>query len=234
MSLSEPRLKNPASKFICWSGSKGKFYYYDKELGEKGENVYFEKEIYVIPLDELSTIKGFHDRSQSGIYSNEVKNTTKEPFIVKAFKGGLIADGLYQDIKGKLEGGDYAKSVYCALINIKADKTTELELVNLSLHGSSIGPWIDAKIQVDSGNVIILKPSTNSLKKGQTVYFAPEIIKSKVRQDILEKCKMMDRDLQIYLKGYLNRPIEQTEQITESQELDKPLYEPYEKDDLPF
>lgn len=231
MSLSNPRLKNPASKFISWSGSKGKFFYYDPEKGEKGENVFFDKPIYVVPLDEMATIKGFHDKSQSGIYSNEVKNTTKEILIVKAFKGGTIASGLYQDIKGKLEGGDYAKSVYCALINIVQDGT-ELELVNLSLHGSSIGPWIDAKINIDSGNVIVLSPSTEPLKKGSTTYFAPKIVKSKIRADILERCKQMDIDLQNYLKGYLSKPVEQIEQITESQEVEKAEFE--QTDDLPF
>ena len=229
MSLSDPRLKNPAKKFISWSGSKGKFYYYDSE---NEVNVFFETDIYVIPLDELSTIKGFHDRSQSGIYSNEVKNTTKEPLIVKSFKGGTIATGLYQDIKGKLEGGDYAKSVYCAMIIPVVGDKTELELVNLSLHGSSIGPWIDAKISVDSGNVIILKPSTEQLKKGATIYFAPKIVKSKVRQDILERCIQMDVELQEYLKGYLSKPIEKTEQITDSQQPEKNNY--IQEDDLPF
>ena len=231
MSLSNPRLKNPASKFISWSGSKGKFFYYDSEKGEKGENVFFDKPIYVVPLDEMATIKGFHDKSQSGIYSNEVKNTTKEILIVKAFKGGTITSGLYQDIKGKLEGGDYAKSVYCALINIVQDGI-ELELVNLSLHGSSIGPWIDAKINIDSGNVIVLSPSAEPLKKGSTTYFAPKIVKSKVRADILERCKQMDIDLQNYLKGYLSKPVEQIEQITESQEVEKAEFE--QTDDLPF
>ena len=68
MSLSNPRLKNPASKFISWSGSKGKFFYYDSEKGEKGENVFFDKPIYVVPLDEMATIKGFHDKSQRNMH----------------------------------------------------------------------------------------------------------------------------------------------------------------------
>jgi hypothetical protein len=232
MSLSEPRLKNPASKFISWSGSKGKFYYFDKERGEKGENVFFENPIYIVPLDELNTIKGFHDKSQSGIYSNEVKNLSKETLIVKAFKGGSIATGLYKDIKGNLEGGDFAKSIYAAFINIMEDKTTYLELVNISFHGSSLGPWIDAKISVDAGNVIVLSPSKDELKKGTTIYFAPKVVKSKVRQDILDKCVQMDKDLQGYLKGYFEKPIEETENITEAQVIEKPIIE--QEDNLPF
>jgi len=229
MSLSEPRLKNPAEMFISWSGSKGKFTFYDKELNV---NVEFENPIYIIPLDELATIRGFHDKSQSGIYSNEVKNTTKEKFVVKAFKGGTITSGLYQEIKGKLEGGDYAKSVYAAFISVNEDKTTDLKLVNLCLHGSGIGPWIDARIQVDSGNVIILEPSKEQLKKGATVYYSPKITKSVVRKDLLDRCIDMDKDLQKYLKSYFNKPVQEIEQITESQSADIPDLE--EKTDLPF
>ncbi len=230
MSLSNPRLKNPASKFISWSGSKGKFYYFDKELGEKGENVYFEKPIYIVPLENLATIKGYHDKSQSGIYSNEVKNLTKESFVVKAFKGGLIANGLYKEIKGSLEGGEFAQSVYAAMITDL--KTFSLELVNFQLHGSSIGSWIDAKINVDSGNVVELRPSTKELKKGTTVYFSPEIIKRKINNDILSNCVQMDKDLQTYLKRYFNQPIEQTESISESQSENIPINDV--ENDLPF
>lgn len=228
MSLSNPRQTNPASKFISWSGSKGQFHYYDKETDQK---VFFKKPIYIVPLDELFTIKGFHDKSQSGIYSNEVKNLSKDILMVKAFKGGMIASGLYKYIKGQLEGGDFAKSVYAVLISGSKENIT-LELVNVSFHGSSLGSWIEAKVNVDSGNVIELHPSTEQLKKGTTIYFAPKIVKNKVRQDILDKCIQFDKDLQSYLSGYFEKPSEEREQITEAQAPDMPEITP--EDDLPF
>ena len=225
MSLSEPRQVNPAQKFIEWSGSKGQFYYYDKE---SSQDVFFDKTLYIVPLDELSTIKGFHKQSESSIYSNEVKNITQERLIVKSFKGGLIASGLYNDIKGKLEGGKFGKSVYCALIS---DKGENLELVNFQFTGSSLGSYIDAKINVDNGNVVSLSSSTEELKNGNTVYFAPKIKKHEVRSDILKKCVEMDRELQYYLKAYFGRTHEEKESITEAQTENKPFTE---EDDLPF
>ena len=226
MSLSKPRQSNPVTIFIEWSGSKGKFYYYDKI--EK-QNILFDETVYIVPLDELCVIKGYHDASNSGIYSNEVRNTTKEKLIVKAFKGGLIASGLYGDIKGQLEGGKYGKSVYAA--NISEDGK-DLTLVNFQFHGSSLGSWIDAKINVDNGNVISLSPSTEELKKGTTIYFAPKIKKHEVRQDILKKCVDMDAELQVYLNNYLNTKEEEKEQITDSKATE--ATEPEENDDLPF
>ena len=227
MSLSNPRQVNPAQKFIEWKGSEGHFYYYDKV--EK-KNVIIEKPIYIVPLDELSTIKGFHKQSESSIYSNEVKNITKEVLIVKSFKGGLIASGLYADIKGKLEGGKFGKSVYAAMISSDGK---EINLVNFQFYGSSLGSFIDAKINVDSGNVIILSPSTDKLKNGTTEYFAPKITKKEIRQDILDRCKAMDKDLQNYLSGYLNKPIEETESATEAHK-ENISNDVQDDDDLPF
>jgi hypothetical protein len=227
MSLSNPRQVNPASKFIEWSGSKGKFYYYDKAAQE---NVFFEDKIYIVPLDELSTIKGFHKQSESSIYSNEVKNITKEKLIVKSFKGGAIASGLYSEIKGSLEGGKFGKSIYAAMISTDGK---DLELVNFQLHGSSLGSFIDAKINVDNGNVIVLAPSTEELKNGNTIYFAPKIIKKEVRPDIMDRCKDMDKELQTYLDGYINTPQEEKEQITEAQTENIPPTND-DDNDLPF
>lgn len=231
MSLSNPRQVNPAKKFIEWSGSKGKFYYFDKERGEKGENVYFEDTIYIVPLDELSTIKGYHDQSNSGIYSNEVKNISKDKLVVKSFKGGLITSGLYSEIKGQLEGGKFAKSVYAAMISGNKENTS-LELVNFQIHGSAFGTWIDAKINIDSGDVVSLSPSTEELKKGKTIYFAPVIKKYKKRDDILAKCIDMDKQLQDYLNKYFEKPATENEEATEAKVNDLP--EISLDDDLPF
>lgn len=226
MSLSAPRQVNPATIFIEWSGSKGKFYFYDKFTKE---NVYFEETIYMVPLDELSTIKGYHDDSRSGIYSNEVKNISKDKLIVKSFKGGLIASGLYNEIKGSLEGGKFGKSIYAAKVS---DDGKDLTLVNFQLYGSSLGSFIDAKINVDSGNVISLNSSTEELKKGTTIYFAPKIKKHEVRKDILERCVNMDIELQNYLNSYINTTEEEKEQITDAVVTEATQQE--ESDDLPF
>ena len=198
MSLSNPRQVNPASKFIEWSGSKGQFKYYDKE---KEENIFFEDDIYMIPLDELNTIKGYDDHNQCGIYSNEVKYLSKEILHVRSFKGGTIAKGIYGNLKLS-SGCKFAKSIYAVLLT-KDKEETKLELVNFQLYGSSIGSWIDAKINIDSGNPIKLSPSTDKLTKGTTEYFAPKISILKLREDILQKCIDIDKELQIYLKGYL-------------------------------
>ena len=238
MSLSNPRQVNPAKKFIDWSGSKGKFKYFDKTRGEKGEDVYFDNSIYIIPLDKLNTIRGYHDQSKSGIFSNEVKNLSKEKLIVRSFKGGIIASGLYAEIKGKLEGGKFSNSIYAAMITVSKDDVT-LELVNLQFYGSAIGSLIDARVNVDSGEVISLSPSTEKLTKGNTEYFAPVIKKHGKREDILAKCIEMDRELQNYLKTYFEKPVEEEDAELNADVKSEAVSitnepEPIGEDDLPF
>lgn len=216
MSLSNPRQTNPAKKFIDWSGSKGMFKYYDKE---KEENVFFENDIYIIPLDDLNTIRGFDSENSCGYYSNEVKYLDKEEMFVKSFKGGQIAKGLYNNLKLPA-GCKFSKSVYAALIT--GDKNnTQIELVNFQFSGSAIGSWIDAKIKVDSGEIVKLSPSAVKLTKGTTEYFAPEILRIGMRKDILNKCIEMDKDLQVYLKAYLNQDHSEEAEIIAKKESDK-------------
>jgi hypothetical protein len=231
MSLSNPTTKNPATKFIEWSGSKGQFKYYDKT---EETNVFFETSIYIIPLDDLSCIKGYDDQNNCGYYSNEVKFLDKQKLYVKSFKGGVVADGIYKDLKLP-SGCRFTKSIYAAMITGNKENV-ELELVNFQLNGSAIGSWIDAKVKVDSGEVIILKPSTVELKKGTTIYFAPQIIRSEKREDILQRCIDMDKELQKYLDAYLNvdHREERTEDNVVSNQEKKDIDNFNDIDDLPF
>jgi hypothetical protein len=99
MSLSSPKLVNPAQKFIEFKGDTGQFQYFDKSLGEKGENVVLKQPFFFIVLDELSTISGYSDKLGSGFYSNEVHSLNDEILKVKSFKGGFSTTGKYKDIK---------------------------------------------------------------------------------------------------------------------------------------
>jgi len=213
MSLSRPKQTNPAELFIEWSGSKGKFYYYDKETDQ---NIYIDDMIYIVILDQLNTIRGYDSDSNSGIYSNEVRNLQTEIINVRSFKGGSIISGLYDQIKGKHDG-KFSKSVYAAYVTKKKDQY-ELKLINLQLYGSAIGAWIDAKIKIEDGKVIGLGASTEVLKKGNTEYFAPVIKKFKSNADIMKDCILMDQKLQEYLDEYLKRNADDSEETEQKEE----------------
>ena len=67
-------------------------------------------------LDQLGGVRGWHEASESGIYSNEVKDTRQDMLVVKAFKGGILAEGIYKDIKDRVNalGGQFVANCYLA------------------------------------------------------------------------------------------------------------------------
>ena len=162
MSYSEPRLQNPATKFIDFKD--GKFQYYDKET-EK--NIILDLPLYFVVLDELSTISGFCEKAKSGIYSNEVHKISNEVLNVRTFKGGEQIIGIYKDISDAIAriGGRFTKSVYALLINTE---TRETELVNFKFRGAAFSGWIDKKFNPEKHAVGIME--TYEATKGKTVY----------------------------------------------------------------
>jgi hypothetical protein len=164
---------NPATKFLEWKSKDKCFGYYDKEAKK---DVLIPLPIKFQFLEDFHTIKGFHEPSESSIYSNEIK-TMKEPLTVKSFKQKTpIAQGIYNDIKHEVKaaGGKYGKSVYALL---------DGEIVNFQLYGASITPFIfftsgDKKTNVKGHNHLL---ETNFIevnefvdkKKGSNKYTEP-------------------------------------------------------------
>jgi len=124
---------NPATKWISWSGNTGTLSYYDKETQE---NVVVDFPFTFLLLDEFTTVKGFNEKAKKGIYSNEVRDTTKQILSVKC-DGETIAKGLYKEIKEKVveAGGGYAKSCYIAY----KGEDGKLAIGNITFSGSSFG-----------------------------------------------------------------------------------------------
>jgi hypothetical protein len=225
MSLSNPKTSNPANKFIEWSGSRGQFEYYDKE---EAARVKLETPIYIVVLDQLTMFTGFDEPNNCGIYSNEVGNSLKEKIVIRSHKGGVMAEGLYADIKDKVKGANYTKSVYACLIS---PKSGNLELVNFKFTGSSIGAWIDCNVK-DDGCVIVLDSNPEIFKKGKVEFYQPTVTKSKRRDDILDKAKGEDISLQAYLKSYKQQDATYPENDTKATVIDEPTSPGI--DDLPF
>lgn len=204
--------KNPATKFLEWKSDQKGFSYYDKGLAK---NVEVSLPFKFVFLDELSTVKGWNDASSSGIFSNEVKYLSKEPMTVKAFKGGEIAKGLYNEIKERVKnaGGHYSKSVYIML--------EDGSLANIQLKGSATQQWgefVKANRQSITRTWINVASATEN-KKGKVVFSIPNFT---IGADI-EDLDARDADakfdeLEAYLKTYLAKV--EPEEIEVEAELD--------------
>lgn len=220
--------KSPVAKYLQWDSAERTFKFYNKEASK---NEYIKMPINFVVLKEMATISGFHEPSQSGIYSNEVATTNlkTQELTVKTGKGITIAKGIYGDIKPTLatSGAKFAMSVY-ALLNG--------ELVCLKLSGSSFSAWYDFvaenRKQFLTNSVEIL--SVEDKKKGATKYTQPVFTLGKdIQADVNAKAETAYAELVSYMKSRDNKV--DAPELVHAEEVAQPKFEEApETSDLPF
>ena len=250
MSRSNPtdNASHPCTRWIEWDGSNGEFRYYDKE---QKKNVSLGDSLTFILLDQVATIKGWHDASGSGIFSNEVRDIKQDVLVVKAFKGGSLAVGPYQQIRDRViaQGGHFTANLYAA---IKSDDG--LAIASVQFKGAALNSWVEfsKKNRSELYKKAIRCKGFEEGKKGKIVFRTPVFHLSDVSPETDAKALDCDRVLQEFLKGYFARPrseqVEQTPATTNSDapasdaEFDKPTSSSASRrgsfddmdDDIPF
>ena len=241
MSRSNPHdhVPNPAVRWFEWNGEHGTVRYYDKDTKENKD---VPLPFTFLLLDELASVRGWHDASESGIYSNEVRDTRTDLMVVKAFKGGTLADGLYKDIKDRVGalGGQYVANCYIAFKN----GGTELAIGSLRFKGSALGAWMDFRKNNRAAlysKAVDVTGYTEG-KKGRITFRTPTFSPREVSSDTNTIAEELDKELQTWLAGYFNRrTADQTEPIRAEQDRDVtsddlavPRSEPLTVDDIPF
>jgi len=231
MSRSNPTetLKNPAEKFIDWSGSEGKFKWYNKEEKDepnKGIN-YIELPFTFIPLDTLVTVKGYNEPEGISYWSNEVRNIQTDIITVRS-KSGVVMSALWEGVKAKLKpkGAKYFQSVYVA---IKEGK--EYKLANLQIGGSALKPFMDFCKDHKLMEVAVTVKSFTNEKKGANKYKAPVFEVVAVSEKANEAAIELDKILQEYLTAYLAKnasagAVAETPDTQDNGLNDKPKSEP--------
>lgn len=236
MSRSAPvnTLTSPAVKYLDWDSEKGQFKYYNK--GEK-ENVAVKLPVSFYVLDELTTVKGYSDKHQSGIWSNEVKNITTQKLKVmckdKAGKMITIAEGFYQDIKDKLTaaGAKYTRSLYAAMLN----ENDEYEIVNFQLKGAAFSGWLDF-CNAKKGSIMTDEITCGDFKrekKGATKYTIPVFTSERASEEGNEAAIGLDVKLQEYLRAYFDKTQAAVEYVEDTVSNDSES-ESEDENDLPF
>lgn len=193
-------LINPAVKFFTWAGGKGAVEYFDKSLGEKGENVEVDLPFKFLVLDKVSQVTGGIDRNggYEGFWSNSIRNTKTQTFIVRS-KQGIEVQGLYEHIKGH-PGIRFMQGLYIAFY----DEDQNLQIGYLKIKGAALTAWIEftkAHRNIYEGAFGIKDKSKQ--KKGSTTYYEPVFEHyAKVSDEADEMAKELDRHLQEYLTAY--------------------------------
>lgn len=227
MSRSKPSTQgtSPCTRYFKIGSGDGNVTYYDKQ---QEKTVTVGPRFQFLLLDELASVGGWHEPSQSGIYSNEVRDTRNEVLRVRTFAGQSLASGKYQDIREKIAvaGGKYVASCYIAY----KDDAGKLALGNIQFKGSSLSHWMDFKkecrtVEVDGKRVkayfadAIRIDGFKKAKKGSTNYFTPIFATVPVPEEVNEMANALDAQLQEYLGEYLARPVaaqaDDTEETTQ-------------------
>lgn len=221
MSRSNPNdaVRNPATRWFQFaSGADGGFVrYYNKETEENvnlGDAENGSKFVFLL-LDELATVSGWHDPSESAIFANEVRDTRQDALVVRSFKGGELATGLYASIKDRIAaiGGHFVSSCYIAY----KDGDT-LKLGNIRFKGAALSAWMDFKKQCQtkkdaSGKSIkayyvdaVKIEGYEQQKKGGTTFRIPKFALNTTTEETNKQAIALDTELQAFLSDYLKRP----------------------------
>ncbi len=214
MSRSNPTdgTSNPCTRWFEWKGGDGVVSYYDKETKA---DVVVGSMFQCILLDQVSTVKGWHDGSGSGIYANEVRDTKQDVLVVRAFKGGILAEGVYSSIRDRIGnlGGKFVASCY---IGYKG--ADGLAIGNLALKGAALGAWMEfqkacpRKKDADGKSIpgyyadAVKIDGYDEGKKGSIVYRTPKFSLAAISAESNEAAVALDGQLQAYLSDYLKRP----------------------------
>lgn len=216
-SNNENQNTNPAKRWFKWSGKDGSIKYWDKE---KEENVPVKLPFQFLLLDQLTTITGFNEAEDKGIYSNEVRLTNSEKLNVRCGKN-TIEIGLYSDIKDavKAKGGKFAQSCYIAF----KDDNGNLEIGNFLMSGSALSGgehkidkkekikldgWMDffnANKKTIYEGAIKMELEPRVCQKGSNEYRIPKFSLIETSEQTNEIAKALDADLQTYLNEYLKK-----------------------------
>lgn len=224
MSRSNPMATNPATRFFQWSGGVdkviekvvrngkevsqeslvgGKVVYYDKELAI---NVEVEMPFTFLVLDQLNTITGFNESTNSGYWANEVRDLQNQELVVRTKIGGkpgIFTRGTYAEIKDevKANGGKFTKSVYIAY----KDDQGELAIGNIKIAGASMGPWIEFTKKYDVERCAVMITDVEFGKKGKVDFAMPVFEGREVQAATEKEASALDEQLQRYLSVYLSR-----------------------------
>jgi hypothetical protein len=204
MSRSNPNVNapNPSTRWYEWNGEAGVVRFYDKTTKA---NVDVPSPFTFLLLDELASVRGWHDASSSGIYSNEVRDTSKDVLVVKAFKGGTLAEGLYKGMKDRInaQGGSYTANCYIAVKN----EAGVLGICSLRLKGSALGAWMEFRKANRSSlydQAIRIVGFTEG-KKGRITFRMPTFDLKAVSEETNAQAAKLDKTLQAFLDGYLQK-----------------------------
>lgn len=224
MSRSRPHNNNPnpATRWFEWAGNSGKVRYYDRDAKRM---IDVDLPFVFLLLDELASVRGWHDASDSGIRSNMVRDVKADVLVVKAHKGGAIAEGHYRDIKDRVNaaGGNFTANLYVGFKG--ADGA--LVIGALLLKGVALRSWMEFRQEHRRKvyeNAVAVTGYTEG-KKGSITYRAPVFALRDMADATNQQAVALDAELQAWLDAYFARKTDERPPAQDADDEDD-SYEP--------
>lgn len=203
--------RNPSTRWFEWHGSKGHINYWDKEAKKR---ITVNLPFTFLLLDELATVRGFHQASDSGITANEVRDTRQDALVVRSFEGGDIASGFYASIRDRVvaQGGYFQASCYIAYKDGE-----DLKIGNLGINGAALSEWSEFKKSCpdkadNTGKRVrgfyvdaVVIHGFEERKHGATDYRVPKFALKAVTPETNASAILLDAELQAFFADYLSR-----------------------------
>lgn len=193
-------INNPAVRYFDWRGGEGEVSYFDKSLGERGQNVTVDMPFKFLVLDKVSQVTGGIDRNghYEGFWSNAIRNTKTQKLIVKS-KEGIEVQGYYEHIKNH-PGVKFMTGLYIGFY----DEAGVMQIGYLKIKGAALTAWIEftkAHRNIYEGAFSI--DDKTKQKKGSTIYYEPVFSRiASVSPKSEEQAIELDKQLQEYLTAY--------------------------------
>jgi hypothetical protein len=193
---------NPAKKFYKWESDNKTFSWYNKETKE---NVLTKLPFEFVTLGKpLITVKGFNEKLNKGIFSNEVQ-TVNDELTVRYFDKNIdpIAIGKWNDIKDTVDakGAKFHLSIYGYDLKTK-------EIINISIKGMGVGEWYELQKSWSHrlADEIVQVKSYKEGKTGKNEYTYPafNLLRS-ITDEELDVVFDALANLKTFLKEYLSK-----------------------------
>ncbi|MES3018206.1 MAG: hypothetical protein V4721_10525 [Bacteroidota bacterium] len=183
----------------------------DLKKKKDSHNIPVKTPFTFIVLDRMITLGGYNKSESIGYYSNEIKKDELKTAIFKVrSKNGAEAEGLYENIKGKLSGLKYTEVVYIAFVEEK-----EFHIGAIRMSGSSLTAWFNyvngevdpkTKKRISSPNdpykgAVVLSKG-EELINGETRYYPPMFIQKEIKPETEQKAIDLTITLSEYHKAY--------------------------------
>ena len=202
--FTKEKVQSPVTNFLKWSNSNGAFNDYDKQTKETSLK---KMPLKFLVLANYISIGGFDEASNSGYWSNEIKDTRTETLFVRN-GNGLFKQGLYADIKADLA---VVKCKYTEALYVMLEDGT---LGHIKLSGTNSRLWFSfkaiAKTKLSKNWTVF--SDAKVAKKGSITWSEPTI---SIGEEISAEDAAKADILYDVIQAYKTAPIE-SEDINES------------------